>query len=80
MTYPSRTDTDIIISLILVIGEHSMIRKTHLMEKSNMNSKRLKLYLNWLELNDLVRIDGQKITLTEHGIRFRSRCLELVEA
>lgn len=67
-------------SLVLVIGENGTILKTPLMERTNMNSKRLKSYLNWLELNDLVEIDGQKITLTENGMRFRTRCLALIEA
>lgn len=67
-------------SLVLVIGENGVVLKTPLMERTNMNFKRLKSYLNWLELNDLVEIDGQKITLTENGMRFRTRCLALIEA
>jgi predicted transcriptional regulator len=65
---------------VLVIGENGTILKTPLMEKANMNSARLKMYLNWLGLNDLIKIDGQKITLTENGMRFRLRCLKLIEA
>lgn len=70
LTYPERIKTDILVSLVLVIGENGTILKTPLMERANMNSKRLKLYLNWLELTEFVKIYEQDMVLTESGRRF----------
>ena len=74
-----RVEVNVMKSLVLSIGENGCIKKTPLMEKTKLDYPRLNLYMNWMEVIGLVNMSGQKITLTENGMRFRSYCLKLIE-
>lgn len=68
-----RVDLTIVKLLLLVIHENASIKKTPLMEKTNINYLRLNSYLNWLELIGFIQIDNLDMILTKDGLSFLSR-------
>lgn len=71
-----RIDPSIIKNIVKLIHENGSMKKTPLMERTNINYSRLTSYLKWLELIDFVSITDQNVTLTENGLKFISRCLK----
>ncbi len=69
-----RIDPSIIETIVKSIRESGSIRKTPLMEKTNMNYVRLNAYLQWLEMIDFVKIDNRNVMLTENGLKFSFKC------
>ena len=71
-----RMDLSIIKNIVKLIHENGSMKKTPLMERTNINYSCLNAYLNWLELIDFVSITDRNVTLTENGLKFNSRCLK----
>ena len=79
---PKRNRIDIIENMLLVLSKKRNMKQTHLMYKSNLSYKQLKLYLEELIQENFVtkeKINKNNfyITLTEKGRKFLEKIREM---
>ncbi len=70
-----RDKHDIVMQILSVLKSVKSIRKTKLMVTVGLSSGQIRLYLGFLESNELVKFSKYGISLTEKGLEHFERCL-----